>query len=139
MWDMKLIPRGLASLSFASLALAAVPGPAPVPMIPAPTPGGWTHQDPDSAGVRAAATYAVETLSPEFGRQYVVEHIASAQSQVVAGTDYRLAFRMAEVQDEILGERKDCTAVVWSRPWTTPSNVLVSYTCQSEDGGVDLD
>lgn len=138
---MKLIPRGLASLSFASLALAAVPGPTstptptptPVPMIPAPAPGGWTRQDPNAADVRAAATYAVQTLSREFGQRYVVERIAGAESQVVAGTDYQLTLRIAEVQDEILGGRKDCTAVVWSRPWETPANVLVSYTCQSLD------
>jgi len=121
---MRIFPRGIASLTFAFAA---------VPMIPAPTPGGWSPQNPSSAGVRQAAGFASAALSQEFGHPYIVEHIAHAESQVVEGVDYRLRFRIAELQDEILGNRKDCTVVVWSRPWLAPASVLTSFDCQNVD------
>lgn len=141
---MKLFPRRLASLA---LALAAVPAvassaaaaqgpanvPTPVPMIPAPAPGSWTHQDPNSPAVRLAAGFAVTELGHEFGGSYVVERIRSAESQVVAGEDFRIRMRVAQVQAQILGERKECTVVVWSRPWMHPADVLTSFTCQEVD------
>ena len=143
---MKLLPRGLASLV---LALAAVPGiaplaaadaapahvptPVPAPMIPAPAPGSWTRQDPHSPAVRLAASFAVTQLGQEFGQPYVVVRIKAAESQVVEGENFRIRMRIAQVQDEILGGRKDCTVVVWSRPWMHPADVLTSFTCQSID------
>jgi hypothetical protein len=143
---MKFFPRSLATLT---LAVAAVPGvapltvqapvstpahvPAPVPMIPAPTPGGWTQQDPDSPGVRQAATFAVAALGREFGHPYVVERLRAASSQVVDGVNYRIRMRVAAVDDQILGARKDCTANVWSRPWLETPDVLSSFTCQAVD------
>jgi hypothetical protein len=141
---LKLFPRGLASLT---LAIAAVPGmapltaqaqaqtpapvPTPMPMIPAPAPGGWTWQNPDVPGVRQAATFAVTVLGQEFGHPYVVERISGAESQVVEGADYRVRLRIAEVRDSILGARKDCTVVVWSRPWLKPADLLTSFDCQA--------
>jgi len=143
---MKLFPRGLATLT---LAVAAVPGVAPLtvqapvsspahvsasaPMIPAPRPGGWTGQDPDSPGVRQAATFAVTALGREFGHPYVVERLRAAESQVVDGVDYRIRMRIAEVDDAILGARKNCTAYIWSRPWLKTADVLTSFTCQAVD------
>jgi hypothetical protein len=143
---MKFFPRSLATLT---LAVAAVPGvapltvqapvstsahvPTPVPMIPAPTPGGWTGQDPDSPGVRQVATFAVTVLGREFGHPYVVERLKAAESQVVDGVNYRIRMRIAEVDDAILGARKDCTAFVWSRPWLKAADVLTSFTCQAVD------
>ncbi|HWG22560.1 cystatin domain-containing protein [Actinospica sp.] len=139
---LKLFPRRLASLT---LAIATVPGvapltaagqapvPTPMPMIPAPAPGGWTRQSPDAPSVRLAATFAVTVLGREFGHPYVVERISRAESQVVEGADYRVRMRIAEVQDSILGARKDCTVVVWSRPWLKPADVLTSFDCQAVD------
>jgi Cystatin domain len=139
---LRFFPRGLASLA---LAVAAVPGvapltapslapvPSPVPMIPAPAPGGWTRQDPDSPAVRLAATFAVTQLGREFGHPYVVVRIRSAESQVVEGENIRVRMRIAELDDAILGARKDCTAVVWSRPWLHPTDVLTSFDCQAVD------
>jgi len=134
---MKLFPRGLASLT---LAVAAVPAVAPLTG-PAPgsgpghvpTVGGWTRQDPDSPDVRQAATFAVVNLSEVFGHHYVVEHVKRAESQVVEGVNYRLTVHIAEVRDEILGTRKDCTVVVWSRPWHKPADLLTSFDCQTVD------
>jgi hypothetical protein len=131
---MKFFPRSLATLT---LAVAAVPGvaplstPVPAPMIPAP--GGWTQQDPDSPGVRQAATFAVTVLGQEFGHPYVVERLRAAESQVVDGLNYRIRMRIAEVDDAILGARKDCTAYIWSRPWLKTADVLTSFTCQAVD------
>jgi hypothetical protein len=143
---MKFFPRSLATLT---LAVAAVPGvapltvqapvstpahvPAPVPMIPAPTPGGWTQQDSDSPNVRQAATFAVTALGREFGHPYVVTRLKAAESQVVDGVNYRIRMRIAEVDDSILGPRKDCTAYIWSRPWLKNADVLTSFTCQAID------
>ena len=139
---MKFFPRSLATLT---LAVAAVPGVAPlavqapvstpthVPMIPAPTPGGWTDQDPHSPGVRQAATFAVTALGREFGHPYFVERLKAAGSQVVDGVNYRIRMRIAEVDDAILGARKDCTAYIWSRPWLKTADVLTSFTCQAVD------
>lgn len=135
-------PRGLASLA---LAVAAVPGvapltapsqatvPSPVPMIPAPAPGGWSRQDPGSPAVRQAAAFAVAELGREFGHPYVVERIGSAESQVVEGENLRIRMRIAEVDDAILGARKDCSVLVWSRPWLHPADVLTSFDCQALD------
>lgn len=142
----KFISRRLATLS---LAVAAVPGvapltapghapvPTPVPMIPAPAPGGWTRQNPGAPGVRQAATFAATALGQEFGHPYVVVRISRADSQVVSGVNYRLKMRIAEVDNAILGQRKDCTVVVWSRPWLKPADVLTSFDCQTEDS-IDL-
>ena len=141
---MKIFPRALATLA---LAVAAVPGiaplasadqtpahvPTPVPMIPAPAPGGWTHQNPSSPDVRLAASFAVTALGQEFGQPYVVERIRSAESQVVEGENFRIRMRIAENQDSILGARKDCTVVVWWRPWMHPTDILTSFTCQAVD------
>jgi hypothetical protein len=129
------------------MAVAAVPGvapltapphapmPSPVPMIPAPAPGGWTRLDPGSPAVRLASTFAVTQLGREFGHPYVVVRIGSAESQVVEGENFRVRMRIAEVDDAILGARKDCTVVVWSRPWLHPVDILTSFDCQAVDQG----
>ena len=111
----------------------AAPAAAPVT---APKAGGWTEQNPASPAVLAAARFAVGSLSETFGGQYVVEHIKRAESQVVEGANYRIELRIALDQNEILGARKDCTVVVWSRPWLKPADLLTSFDCQSVDAAV---
>ena len=153
---MNLLPRSFATLA---LAVSAVPGVAPLaahvhlpqhpaahtaalpkvkqPTVPKPpATGGWTVQNPASAAVLNAATFAVESLSQTLGRHYVVEDVQHAQSQVVEGTNFQLKLRIAQLQGEILGGRKDCTVVVWSRPWLKPADKLTSFDCQSEDAAV---
>jgi len=105
----------------------------------APTPerpGGWTPQNPASPAVLGAATFAVQSLSQTLGKHYVVENIDRADSQVVEGVDYRLKLRIAQLDGEILGARKDCTVGVWSRPWLKPADKLVSADCQSVDAAL---
>jgi hypothetical protein len=154
---MKQLPRRLAALT---LALAAVPGsavaaahsanpvtpanpnvnvnpaaPAPNPGGPhldGPRPGGWVLEDVSSPAVRAAADFAVTTLSEIFAHTYVIEEIDSAQSQVASKTDMHLQFRIAQLDDGILGARKDCSAVVFTPAGTQPQqDQLTSFTCQS--------
>jgi hypothetical protein len=130
-------PRRLASLT---LALAAIPSVAPsapapysTPMIP--TPGGWTQLDPNSPTARHAATFAATALGREFGHPYVVVRLKAAESQVVDGLNLRLRMRIAEVDDQILGARKECTVTIWSRPWLSKPDALTSFTCQAIDTG----
>ena len=99
-------------------------------------PGGWTPQDPASPAVLGAATFAVQSLSQTLGKHYVVENISGAESQVVEGVNYRLKLRIAQLDGEILGARKDCTVDVWSRPWLKPADKLVSADCQADYAAV---
>jgi hypothetical protein len=97
----------------------------------APAAGGWTEQNPASPAVLSAAGFAAVSLSETFGGDYVVEHVKRAQAQVVEGENYRLTLRIALLEDQVLGARKDCTVVVWSRPWLKPADELTSADCQS--------
>lgn len=101
-------------------------------------PGGWTPQDPASAQVLGVAAFAVQSLSQTLGKHYVVENIDGAESQVVEGVNYRLKLRIAQLNGEILGARKDCTVDVWSRPWLKPADKLVSADCQSDDAALPV-
>ena len=143
---MNLLPRSVATLT---LAVSAVPGVAPLAahvhpqqhavghQAPAPThpgiPGGWTPQNVNAPSVLHAATFAVGDLSRQFGGQWVVETVERAQSQVVEGTNLQLKLRIARVQDEILGARKECTVTVWSKPSPRAAEEVTSFTCQSVD------
>ena len=143
---MNLLPRSVATLT---LAVSAVPGVAPLAAhvhpqqhavahpAAAPThqgmPGGWMPQNVSSPFVLHAATFAVGDLSQQLGGPYVVETIEHAQSQVVAGTNIQLKLRIARVQDEILGARKECTVTVWSKPSAKAAEKVTSFTCQSVD------
>ena len=126
-------PAGHARRRFMGAALVAEKASSPAPE---PTTGGWTVQNPASPEVLDAATFAVVSLSQTFGGHYVVEDVKQARTQVVYGTNFQLKLRIAELQDEILGARKDCTVVVWSRPFFRPADKLTSYDCQSVDAAV---
>ena len=96
-----------------------------------PSAGGWTEQNPASPAVLGAAGFAAVSLSETFGGTYVVEHIKHAESQVVEGENFRLKIRVAQLKNDVLGARKDCTVVVWSRPWLKPADQLTSADCQN--------
>lgn len=163
--------RRAALLGFGGL--AAVPGPGVALIAPTPAalttsaaPAaqvGWTPVDPTSAQARAAASIAVRGLSEELARHFVVEEIRSAASRDAAGdgggllgsgglfpgasgsdaTDYRIALRIAQIQDDVLGTREECSVVVreprkgssdtdsaTSSP--NPAQLLTSFDCQTE-------
>jgi len=69
---------------------------APKASEPAQTPlvvGGWQSADPSGEGVQAAARYAAAHLPQPHG---ALVEVTSAQTQAVAGTNLRLALRMAD-------------------------------------------
>lgn len=75
---------------------AALVACAPKASEPAQTPvvvGGWQAADPSGEGVQAAARYAAVHLPQPHG---ALVEVTSAQTQVVAGTNLRMALRMAD-------------------------------------------
>ena len=57
-------------------------------------PGGWTNQSVDDPGVKAAASQAVTLLGARDPSTKLV-HLLAAQTQVVAGLNYRLVMELA--------------------------------------------
>ena len=128
---MRPLPRPRSPLRLAALlglGIAAVPVPLPAGPV---VPGGWTPQDPGTPQVRAAAVFAAHSLSQELARDLVVEQITEAESEAVAGTDYRIAFRLAQLQDDVLGSRDDCTVVVYRPAAPQAAEQLTSFDCQN--------
>lgn len=83
---------GMLAVVFAAALAACAPKasqPVPVPAIA----GGWQAADPRGEGVQTAAAFAAAHLPQGHGG--LVE-IASAQSQVVAGTNLRMALLMTD-------------------------------------------
>lgn len=84
---------------FGALALAlsaTLAGCAPKAGEPAPVPvvaGGWQAADPQEAEVQAAAAFAAAHLPQGHG---VLAAVRSAETQVVAGTNLRMALQMAD-------------------------------------------
>lgn len=75
---------------------AALAACAPKASEPVPAPlvvGGWQAADPMGEGVQAAARYAAAHLPQPHG---ALVEVTSAQTQVVAGTNLRMALRMAD-------------------------------------------
>lgn len=85
----------------------------------APRPGGYAVAPADSKDVRTAARFAVEarmksaTNSPALR----LAKVESAETQVVAGTNYRLVLTVREGKEK--SERR-AEAVVWWQPWRSP-------------------
>ena len=99
-------------------------------------PGAWVPQNVGSPQVLQAASFAVGDLSEQFGGHYVVETVDRAESQVVEGTTLQLKLRIARVQDDVLGARKDCTVTVWSKPSAKADEKVTSFTCQAVDAAL---
>lgn len=55
--------------------------------------GGWQAADPASQSVQDAANYAVTQLPEGHGG---LAEVRSAQTQVVAGTNFRMVLRLAD-------------------------------------------
>ena len=85
-------------------ALGACAPKAEAPVSAPPIAGGWQAADPQGERVRAAAQFAAANLPQGHGS---LAEVASASTQVVAGTNYRLTLRMAD------GTRWNAT--VWHR------------------------
>lgn len=89
----------------------------------APIVGGYTKASVMAKDVRAAARFAIETRSsaiqqPEDQQRASLKliRVVAAETQVVAGTNYRLTLSVTEA-----GARKTAIATVWWQPWRSPS------------------
>jgi cystatin-C len=94
----------------------------------APRPGGYTAAPAKSKDVVKAARFAVEAHARSLtnGPALALERIASAESQVVAGTNYRLLLVVREGREK---KERSAEAVVWWQPWRTPDPYqLTSWT-----------
>jgi hypothetical protein len=56
--------------------------------------GGYKSASVSDAGVKAAAQFAVETKASEMEQELSLEGIISAETQTVAGTNYRLCLQI---------------------------------------------
>lgn len=85
----------------------------------APRPGGYTQAPADSKDVLKAAWFAVEARSRSAtnGPALRLAKVESAETQVVAGTNYRFVLAVREGKDK--AERR-AEAIVWWQPWRTP-------------------
>lgn len=73
--------------------LAACAPKAAEPIVRPAIAGGWSIAEPASERVQAAARFAASQLPPGHG---ALAEVLSAQTQVVAGTNLRMALRMAD-------------------------------------------
>ncbi|HEY0427535.1 MAG TPA: cystatin domain-containing protein [Pyrinomonadaceae bacterium] len=62
--------------------------------------GGYKAISADDSGAKAAADFAVETKSGESEIAYELESIEKAETQTVAGTNYRLCLKLYVPSDE---------------------------------------
>ena len=65
--------------------------------------GGYKTVSVNDAGVKEAANFAVETKAAELTQEITLEGISKAETQVVAGTNYRLCLQISapsENEDE---------------------------------------
>uniref|UniRef100_A0A914Z6K1 Cystatin domain-containing protein n=1 Tax=Panagrolaimus superbus TaxID=310955 RepID=A0A914Z6K1_9BILA len=100
------------------------------------TAGGWTKQDTDSKDVQELVGKVVSKYNAESNSLYyhIPVEVISAESQVVAGVQYRIKLRVGqstclknqvsaadfnaancEVKDN--NSHKEVTAKIWSKPW----------------------
>lgn len=91
----------------------------PVRAAEAPRPGGYTPAPLDSKDVAKAARFAVEARSQSLtnGPALRLGRVASAETQVVAGTNYRLVLVVKEGPEK---KERQAEATVWWQPWRTP-------------------
>ncbi|KAF8030296.1 hypothetical protein BT93_E2675 [Corymbia citriodora subsp. variegata] len=75
--------------------------------------GGWKPiKNLSDPYVREIAEFAVKTRNDEANTGLSLERVAKGETQVVAGTNYRL---VVEVKDG--ANTKSFEAVVWDQPW----------------------
>ncbi|XP_075556928.1 mialostatin-like [Dermacentor variabilis] len=108
--------------------------------------GGWTRQSVgDNALFEELAHFAVSRQVGDREFFDTVLELVDVQTQVVAGTNYRIKFKTAEstcrVTDTYSKElclpksretvKDTCTAVIYDVPWLTERSVS-SFTCEGD-------
>lgn len=61
--------------------------------------GGYKTASISDAGVKAAADFAIATKAAEFDQDLTLDSILKAETQVVAGTNYRLCLQITAPSD----------------------------------------
>uniref|UniRef100_A0AC34QDC3 Cystatin domain-containing protein n=1 Tax=Panagrolaimus sp. JU765 TaxID=591449 RepID=A0AC34QDC3_9BILA len=98
--------------------------------------GGWTKQDVNSKEVKDLVNKVVTKYNAESNDMFyhVPVEVVSAESQVVAGVQYKIKmvlaqsscaknqvgaedFNINDCEEKDNSNRKDVTAVIWSKPW----------------------
>lgn len=90
-----------------------------------PRPGGYTAAPADSKDVVKAARFAVEAQAKSLtnGPALGLGRVVSAETQVVAGTNYRLVLGIKQGKER---QERRAEAVVWWQPWRTPDPYQLS-------------
>jgi len=94
----------------------------------APSVGGYTASPSNSKDVLKAARFALEARSKASTNAPALRFVKveKAETQVVAGTNYRLQIQVREGKDKA---ERTAQAVVWWQPWRTPDPYqLTSWT-----------
>ena len=91
----------------------------------APVPGGYSPAPLKSKDVVKAARFAVaaQAMSATNGPALKLKSVSSAETQIVAGTNYRLVLVVKEGPDK---KERTAEAVVWWQPWRTPDPYQLS-------------
>jgi hypothetical protein len=88
---------------------AASPSPTPDAPVASPKVGGYRSISSANRDVRAAYAFAVKTQSATEKKRFAFVKVLKAESQVVAGTNYRICMLVREGK----GRSKSVTTVVY--------------------------
>ncbi|MBN1470706.1 MAG: hypothetical protein JW925_02930 [Syntrophaceae bacterium] len=82
-----------------------------------PMPGGYTTTEVTSNDVIRAASFAIKAQEKASGKtsKLVLVKILEAESQVVAGINYRLKLKV-----RLNGKEKTAEVIVWWQAWRKP-------------------
>ncbi|XP_040285593.1 cystatin-POGU1-like [Bufo bufo] len=115
--------------------------------------GGYANAEPNRPDVKEASDFAVKAYNKVSNDAYLYKplSIVSAQTQVVAGTNYKLTMEIGKTQcrknnvgdganggvcdvaNSEVSQMRTCTFVVFiSLPQPTPEFELSKYECKSE-------
>ncbi|KAJ1427142.1 Cystatin domain [Sesbania bispinosa] len=80
---------------------------------PGPIPGGWSPiKDINDPHVKEIADYAVTEYNKRSGAKLKLEKVIKGDTQVVAGTNYRLTLAATDGSTS-----NNYQALVWEKPW----------------------
>ena len=88
-----------------------------------PIVGGYRSADVDDAQVKEMAVFATTTISQSSNGRLRLIRIIEVETQVVAGTNYRMKI---ELQGE--SDSQTCTVTVFDQPWTK-TRQLREFSC----------
>lgn len=96
-----------------------------------PLPGGYNVLEKNDEDVEEMAQFATNVISTELARCDLIA-VVKAESQVVAGTNFKLILKLAPINTRAVDEKFICEVVVFDQPWTKTRNVT-SFKCTSNE------